>query len=290
MIEAHKIVEGIDALPTMPIAVSRMAQALADPDAGIKDVVDIVKYEPGLTGNILKMANSAYFGSTGPIDSIHQAVTRLGMQQVFRLVVISSAHTTMAPSVSGYDMPSGALWRHSVACALATQCLAEQIGVGRAETAFTSALLHDVGKLVIGNCLGIDFAAIEKYAGDNGVPFEQAERQIIGADHAQIGAAILEKWHLPQEVVAGVRWHHEPDALEGKSPMVDLVHVADAICVSMGLGTGRDGLYHRPSSSARTRCGISKLTMEQVISRTLGAMNELADLFSLPKEEAYHAL
>lgn len=290
MIEAHKIVEGIDALPTMPIAVSRMAQALSDPDTGIKDVVDIVKFEPGLTANILKMANSAYFGATGPIDSIHQAVARLGMQQVFRLVVISSAHTTMAPSVSGYDMPPGALWRHSVACALATQCLAEQIGVRRAETAFTSALLHDVGKLVIGNCLDLDFAAIEKYAVDSDVSFEQAERKVIGADHAMIGAAILEKWNLPQEVVMGVRWHHEPDAVKGNSPMVDLVHVADAICMSMGIGAGRDGLYYRPSAEARSRCGISKRTMELVISRTLGEMNELADLFSLPKEEAYYAL
>jgi putative nucleotidyltransferase with HDIG domain len=187
-------------------------------------------------------------------------------------------------------MPPGALWRHSVGAALATQCLAEQIGVVRAETAFTAALLHDVGKLVIGNCLDVDFGAIEEMANKQSIPFEQAEREVVGADHAQIGAAILEQWNLPEDIIAGVRWHHDPEGADVGSPMVDLVHVADAICMSMGIGSGRDGLYYRPSEAARRRCGISKKTMELVISRTLGAMSELADLFSLPQEEAHHAI
>ena len=287
---AREIIERIESLPAVPMAMSRMAQVLNDPDSGIMDVVEIVKFEPGLTASILKMANSAYFGGIQSVGSVHDAVTRLGIQQVFRLVVVSSMHSTMQRSLSGYDLPPGELWRHCVATALATQFLAREIGLARADTAFTAALLHDLGKLVIGNFLDVDFTAIEQAATSRNISFEEDEREIIGVDHAEIGATILEKWNLPQEIVESVRWHHDPDAVGAESLMVDLVHVADAICLSMGIGPGRDGLYYRPSEAARTRCGMSKKTMESVISRTLGAMSEFADLFLLPKEEVHHAL
>jgi len=290
MTYAQLMIKQIETLPAVPIALSRLSQILADPDSGISDVVEIVRYEPGLTAGILKLANSAYFGAVSSVGSIHQAVTRLGMQQVFRLVVISTMHSTMNRPLSGYDLPPGELWRHSVAAALATKCLSEEIGIAHAETAFTAALLHDIGKMIIGNHLKTDFLAIEAIATGRQISFEEAEREVIGADHAQIGAALLETWGIPQEIVTSVRWHHEPDALGSASPMVDLVHVADAMCLSMGIGPGRDGLYYRPSEAARARCSISKRTMESVISRTLGALSEFADLFSLPKEDVHHVV
>ena len=285
-----EIIESIDALPPVPVAMTRMARALSDPETDVREIVKIIQYEPGLTASILKMANSAYFGSMQAIGSIRLAVARLGLEQIFRLVVVSSVNSTLQRPLSGYDLPPGELWRHSVAAALATQYLAEEIGLKNVEMAFTAALLHDIGKLVIGNYLDVDFLAIEKVACEKGASFEEAEREVLGADHAQIGATVLEKWNLPPQIVAGVRWHHNPDTAGADSPMIDLVHVADAMCLSMGIGPGRDGLFYRPSEAAMSRCGLSRKTLEFVISHTLGAMDDFAELFSLPKGEVCHGV
>lgn len=289
MMQWERIVERIDSLPPMPVVMSRLAVVLSDPDVDTMDIVEIIQYEPGLTAGILKMANSAYFGSVQSIASLRQAVARLGLDQIFRLVVISSTQSTMKRPVAGYDLPPGELWRHSVAAAIATQFLAREIGVEHEEIAFTAALLHDVGKLVIGDFMDVDFKAIEREAFGRGVSFEEAEREVLGADHAQIGAAVLEKWNLPGQVIQPVRWHHDPDGT-APSRLVDIVHVADALCLSMGIGSGRDELYYRPSEAAIERCRVSKSAREAVISHTLGAMDDFAELFALPTTEVHHGL
>jgi len=290
MIFTADIIDKIDTLPPVPAAMSRMAQALSDPDTDVNDIVQIIQFEPGLTAGVLKMANSAFFGSAFEIGSIRQAVTRLGLEQVFRLVVISSVSSTMGKSVAGYDLPPGELWRHSVAAALVTQYLAEAIGLTNGEVAFTAALVHDVGKLIIGNFLDVDFPAIEKISVEQEISFEEAERNVLGADHAEIGAAVLEKWNLPSSIVDAVRCHHNPDQAKGHQSLVDVVHVADALCLSMGLGPGRDGLYYRPSETSLRRCGLSKHDRESIVSRALGALDKFSELFSIPKREVYHGV
>jgi putative nucleotidyltransferase with HDIG domain len=276
----------MDDFPVMPGVISQMADALAQPEIGIEDIVAIVENETGLTEEILRLAGSPYFGAYGPALSLQNAVIRLGMQQIFRIVVIASGRATLRHAVTGYDLPAGELWRHSVATALATQCLAEQLDVMRSETAFTAALLHDLGKLLIGNFMDVDVAAITALAEEHSISVEEAEREVIGADHAQIGAAMLEHWNLPEDIITVVRRHHDPSEAGRLSPVADLVHVGDIICMSMGIGIGRDGLYHRPSADAKLRHGIAQETMELVISRTQGSMQRLADLFSLPEEVA----
>lgn len=290
MIDWERIVERIDTLPPVPAAMSRLARTLANPDADTKEIVEIIQYEPGLTAGVLKMANSAYFGSVQSIGSLRQAVTRLGLDQIFRLVVISSVQSTFKRPVAGYDLPPGELWRHSVATAITTQYLAEETALAQAEIAFTAALLHDVGKLIIGNYLNIDFSAVEREAFGRGISFEEAEHEVLGADHAEIGAAVLMHWNLPPPMVQAVRWHHDPDQKGEDMPLIDIVHLADALCLSVGIGPGRDELFYRPSEHALARCKLSKRVRESVISHALGAMDDFAELFALPKMEVYHGV
>jgi HD-like signal output (HDOD) protein len=117
------MVPGGQSFPTMPEAGAKMLGVLEEPDTEISDIEEILRYDPGLTANILKLANSAYFGIPSKIGSLKQAVMVLGFKRLKQLVVASCVSAVMDKSVAGYDLPPGNLWRHSIAVSLAAEAL-----------------------------------------------------------------------------------------------------------------------------------------------------------------------
>jgi putative nucleotidyltransferase with HDIG domain len=150
-----------------------------------------------------------------------------------------------------------------------------ELKLDAAEEIFTAALLHDVGKIILGQFVQDDYAKIEM-ALDQGLAFETAESIVLGTNHAEIGAQILSKWSIPEDIVYAVRWHHEPEKAEGSNPMLDVVHVANMLCLMIGIGVGREGLSYRPSPVVTARLGISTAHLEKVASQTLQWANELS--------------
>ena len=136
-------------LPMMSNAALKVLTLLRDHNSDAASFERAIRYNPVLTANILKMANSAYFGFNGKIGSIRQGVVFLGWKRLHQLLVASSVHAVMEQTVAGYELPKGALWRHSVATAVASEHLMRQPAAPVLEESFTAALLHDVGKLVI---------------------------------------------------------------------------------------------------------------------------------------------
>lgn len=284
MKQREKVLAKIKSLPAMAATASKMTKLLEDPNVNIHELVDTIKYDPGLTANVLKLANSAYFGFARSVSSIRHAITLLGMKQVHRLVVAASFSSLMSKSVVGYELPEGELWRHSVASAIAAEKLCEMVKVTVKDTSFTAGLLHDIGKLILSSFVEKDFSEIEKTALVEEESFEKAEKEILGIDHAEVGGAILEQWRFPKELVDAVRWHHHPEVCKGESRMVvDIVHVADALCLTEGIGVGREGLQYRPSEEALKRLNLRTLMLEAIISQTMTGMEELKDLLEMGK-------
>ena len=137
-------------------------------------------------------------------------------------------------------------------------------------------MLHDIGKIVLGGFVDIGYDAVMAATAEN-VPFEEAERRALGADHAEVGASILSDWVFPPAMVEAVRWHHEPERASETNPLLDVVHVADALCLMRGIGGGRDGLQYHPSPQAAKRLGLEPTHLEIVASQTLQGVQELAD-------------
>ncbi len=119
----YQILSKVKAFPTMPEAGAKMLALLEEPDTEISEIEEILRYDPGLTANILKLANSAYFGIPSKIGSLKQAVMVLGFKRLTQLVVASCVSAVMDKSVPGYDLPPGNLWRHSIAVSLAAEAL-----------------------------------------------------------------------------------------------------------------------------------------------------------------------
>ena len=273
--ELKLILEDVKSFPSMPAAALKLLTLLKDENTSNAQIEQILRYEPGLTANILKLTNSAYFGLPTKIGSIRQAVLMIGWKRLTQIVLASCVSAIVDKPVQGYDLSAGELWRHSVAVSVASEILVKELKLSVSDEVFTAALLHDVGKMVLGRYVKEDIAMIDGEDMQD-MPFEQVERSMFGIDHAEIGANILKRWLFPPGMISAVRWHHDPDSAPKSSQMIDVVHVADVLCLMSGLGIGREGLQYRPSLAACERIGMNEEHLEKVVSQTLQWANDLA--------------
>ncbi len=277
--QANKIASAIKSFPGMPGTAVKLLALIDDSGMRVSQIEEILRHDPGLTANVLRIANSAYFGIPSKVGSIRQAVILLGLKRLIQMVIAACVSAIMDKSVPGYDLPPGELWRHSIAASVAAECLVKVLKVEAAEEIFTAALLHDVGKLVLGDFVKDEFKQIET-AVSQGISFEMAEKIVLGTNHADVGARILTKWLLPPEIVNAVQFHHAPEASERLSSMLDIVHVANFISMMIGIGIGRDGLQHEPSAEVTERLGLEPGHLEKVASQTMQWVKEFNELMN----------
>jgi len=261
----------------MPTAASKAIALLSDPEVEIGELADTIEYDQGLTANVLRLANSAYFAGPHTIGSLRDAIVRLGTNRIFQLVITSAIAPLTRPAVKGYDLPAGQLLEHSIAVALGTEELATKLGRTAPRFAFTAGLLHDLGKIVLSTFLEVDAGPIVKMAFEEQVSFEQAEARVLGIDHAEAGAVLLDGWQLPHEIVDAARYHHQPEALGSESFLVDLVHTANLLSLEAGIGMGVAGLNYRASGDVAARLKLRPSVAEAVVCGMLAGIEELED-------------
>ena len=275
--QVKKIASVIKSFPGMPGTAVKLLAMIDDPAMRVSQIEKILRQDPGLTANVLRLANSAYFGIPSKVGSIRQAVILLGLKRLIQMVIAACVSAIMDKPVPGYDLPPGELWRHSIAVSVAAEGLVKELKVDAGEEIFTAALLHDVGKLVLGEFVKDDLKQIET-AVSQGISFEMAETIVLGTNHADTGAEILTQWSLPPEIVNAVRWHHTPDQSDQQNTILDIVHVANFMSMMIGIGVGRDGLQHQPCAAASERLGLKLFHMEKVASQTIQWVTELSQV------------
>ncbi len=274
------IMRALQKVPTMPAVVPHLFEMVQQPDLPIQDLVSAVEYDPGLTSNVLRMANSAYFVGVRAIGSLQEAIVRLGMNRVVELVVAASTAPLVGQPVRGYDLAAGQLSEHSIAVAVGAEALAEELGQAPPRYAFTAGMLHDLGKVVLGTFLEVDVEPILEVAFTRRVPFEEAEHQILGVSHPEVGSVLLEHWNLPYELVEAVRYHHTPESVTGSSLLVDLIHVADQVAIESGVGSGIDGLHYRAFPAVWDRLKLKPAQAEKVLCKMMDGLDAARELIN----------
>jgi len=274
--EILTVINKVPALPTIAVEIQNM---LRNEDVDFRMLAEKIKYDPGLTANILNLANSAYFGFMRPVNSIADAIVLMGTKRVYELIVAESIAPIILRSVKGYVLSPGQLWQHSVAVAVASEQLVKKVGIRAPEYVFTAGLLHNVGKIVLGTFVEIEAEPILKLAAKDDISFDEAEQAVLGIDHAEVGSILLKKWHLPEHFVEVARYHHIPDKKPKDNILVDLVHAADALVMMAGIGIGADELHYRVDQSVMDRLGINKTVAEIVIADTMESLENLTQLF-----------
>lgn len=220
--------------------VVRLLHLLNDVDADYDEIVTMVSRDPVLSAKLLALCNSAAFGLAMPVASVDQAVLYLGFSEIHRLIMSLGFGSQLAKGLPGYDMEEGALWRHSLVTAFLTPRVLAVSGKAVADTsiAYTAGLIHDIGKLIIGQVIEEDKRArIHELVEKESLSLLQAERAVLGANHAQIGACLLRKWRIPDVIADAVEFHHEPP-LSDQPSLAGVIHVADAVAHQSGATPG----------------------------------------------------
>lgn len=257
---------------------------LRDPRMDMGSLAEALRHDPGITANILRLANSPYFGAVHPITTLRDAVVRLGAKRVAQLMLTVAVVPRISGEVAGYDMPRCALLEHSLAVAVASELAAVESRLDAPPYTFTAGLLANVGKIVMDQFLGMDGEEIIRLAESKGISFEQAERRVLGTDHVEVGAELLQFWNLPEEIVNVVRYRLEPEKSKESSQVLDLVHVGEVIARLTGMGQGVDGLQYQISEAAMSRLNLDQAAVERTMVNLLGHVQAIKDL--LPKCDA----
>ncbi|MCC6797147.1 MAG: HDOD domain-containing protein [Candidatus Hydrogenedentes bacterium] len=281
MSQREEILARVSTISALPTSATQMLALANNPDAQIEDVQRTVEYDPGLVTNLLRLANSAYFGTGGAINSVREAVVRLGFKRVFQIAMTSAVAPIAQKEIRGYDLPRNGLLRHSAATALAVEYLPKRLSMRVPDATYTAGLLHDLGKIVLGTYLEINSAPIVIKAYRESISFEIAEQMVLGTDHAEVGAALLEYWKLPQVVIDSVRWHHDPNKYphEDKT-VVDLVHLGEHVARICGTSSSTDGMNYSVCVESLDRLRVVPDVLELVASDVLGSLEEICSIFN----------
>jgi putative nucleotidyltransferase with HDIG domain len=270
------IMSQIRSFPSMPATGAKMLRMLEDPETGVDEIEAMLRHDPGLTGNVLKLANSAYFGIPAKVSSVKQGILLLGLKKLIQLVIASCVNSVMDKPVPGYDLPPGNLWRHSIAVSIAAEALVKDKKNIDAEDVFTPALLHDIGKLILGHFIKDELDDIEKIVSE-GVAYVVAEDMVLGTDHARVGAQVLTQWSFPRDVIEAVRWHHDPDFPEKATASVDVVYLSNLLCQANGQNDQDAGAIDELSPAVIERLGIDVSQFDAIASNVTLWVDELAD-------------
>lgn len=265
MAEIDGIIGRIEGLSPVARIGEKIMEIGSNPESSLSELVEVVRYDQGMTANLLRICNSSYFGLSKKIVSLNQAVSFLGMDRVVSFVMMGNCSDNLRHAQPGYDLNEGELWRYSVSSALMSQGLAEKRNLNDIPLIFTSALLKDLGKVVLNSYVKDSAEAISRAVENRGLSFIEAEREVIGIDHAEIGARVAEKWNFSPAMVNIIRNHHHPEISPADDLSLPVVYLADCICMMMGRDVGFDGLAYRYYQNVMDRLHFSDTDLQKTM-------------------------
>jgi putative nucleotidyltransferase with HDIG domain len=257
----------VDELPAPPVSLAAVIAACDDPDVTVGQLAQRILQDQNLTASILKLANSAFYGLSRRITTVTEAIGLLGFSTIKSLAISSHTYRLLNRPLDGYAMAQGEIWRHSAAVAMTARMLAVEVRLAPVEEAFIAGLLHDVGKVVLSSHLERAFTSVVGRSQERHMPFVDAEREVLGFDHAELGAMVTQRWNFPPELVEAIRFHHTPAEAVLRPRLCHVVHLADAVCVMLGVGLGVDGLAYEVDGHALSSLGFDRGRLERLLDQ-----------------------
>lgn len=215
-------------LVSLPEIVIRLNEMVDDPKCTAADIANTLGQDVALTGRLLKIVNSPFYGFPSKIDTISMAVTILGNQQL-RDLVLSTSVITRFQKIPMDIVNMDTFWRHSISCATAAKVLATHLRVNNQERFFVAGLLHDIGKLIMYITLPDPSRQVIELGRDTSIDPKTLETSVFGFDHAELGAELLRTWQLPDSLITATAYHHNPSEAENYQKEVAVVHLANAL-------------------------------------------------------------
>ena len=261
-------------LRSLPSTTMRLMSLLDDETVEADKVLEVIEKDPSLTSNLLKLANSAFYGVRRQIGTAREALVLLGNRTVVNLAFAASMGDILRGPLASYRLDRGQMWHHALGTALGASHLARLNGSRvTAERAFTAGLVHDIGKLLLNRPLRehLEQLPVEGSMQD----LLDAETAILGFNHAEAGARLGEEWNFPPYLVEIIAKHHHP--LEGaeEEALLKAVAAANLLTSHLGLGGGSGDLDSEELLDAGEALGYDALHLEELAGRLPGDLDGL---------------
>lgn len=269
----RKILNSINDLPPMPKIIYKAREVMANPISGFKEIAEVIETDQAIAAKVLQVANSAYYGLSGMVSSIHQATVVLGHQTLEQLITMVSATSLLGSRLKGYRMGSGSLWQHSLAVALCSRLIAKNKAPALENDAFSVGLIHDAGKLALDRYLLERRIQVDE-ALQGGITFLEVEKQVLGFDHTELASELCAKWRLPENHVSAMRYHHDPAASQG-NPLAFIIHTANHIAQQSGIGSSLDSALYELDPEALSFLGLDEEDLAGYTEATIEAVNQI---------------
>ncbi len=279
----QQLVQTVRDLPALPEVVVRVMRMAEDPRSDAQGIARVIATDQAMAARVLKLANSAFYGLPRRVSTLSEAVVILGFRTIKNLAIAASTFELLNREIAGYWLQRGELWRHSLACAIGAQLIARRVRLPVSEEAFVAGLLHDIGKVAINLFVREQFDQIMERALQDRIPFVEAEQAVLGFNHAMAGGLIAEKWNLPPLLVSVIKYHHQPSSAPEKEPMISVVHLADLLSITMGMGIGGDGLYYALEEGTLAMFGLEQADIDDLCEQIVDQMAQAANLQEQPE-------
>lgn len=276
-----ELVKGVGGLVTLPDVFIRINRLVEDPNSSIAEIAKVAGQDPSFTVRLLRVANSSFYGFSSSIDTVSKAVSIIGTSQIRSLALA----TSVASSFDGLPNTLVSMedfWRHSLYCALVARILAKQAGKCDPDAVFTAALLHDIGELVIFNRLPQQAKEALLLVLDSAdeLPVYQAERQVMGFDHTQVGGELARQWKLPPMLEECIEFHHDIHFAQRFPREVALVHIANILALMAEIHTLDPGDVAPIDQRAWEIVGLdAAAVMQATVDEALAEIAEAEQLF-----------
>jgi putative nucleotidyltransferase with HDIG domain len=263
----------VKTLPPAPRVLSQLLALLNDTEVDARRIVDLITFDPALTVKLMQRCNCASCGLAEPVEDIPQAVSLLGFNEIYRMVAVVIGESMLGAAQRGYGIDSGELWQHSATAALTAKVIADKLGA-EADLAFTAALLHDIGKLVLNGFLEGAYEPVLRQTGVSGKSFIEAEKSILGVEHSEIGGRLLSRWNFPESLVQAVWHHHDPAQAHPHQQLAGYTYLADLISHCLGQGQGFQSFAHCGEPEVLEMLEISQKEIEGFVMQSALAVEE----------------
>lgn len=242
--QKHNILGMVEKMPAFPQSVHRVIQLTTDINCDPKELVRVIEHDPVLILKILNLVNSAYFGLAQQITSINHAIIYIGVNTVKNLALgVATVGILPKKNEAGFDMEAFLL--HSLSTATIAKMFARKMKIPEKDSFdfFLSGLLHDFGKIVFAHFMPHEFHKALEMAKDNKMHLYDAENEIFGVNHTQIGSLLGEKWQLPSNVVEPLKGHHHSES--NQSIMTSVVSAANRLSKELNMGYSGENLIDK---------------------------------------------
>ncbi len=256
-------------LPTLPTVAIEVATLLDESRSTPKQITEVMKADQAITSKVLRLVNSAYYSIPGGVTSVERAITFLGYNTVFQLLIgVSVIEFSRLGGASGIDVRE--FWKHSLGVAVTGEIIGQRIGHEACEEIFSSGLLHDIGKLALAKVARDRFTRALEQARKEGIHLRKAEIEQGLPTHDEVGRILSEKWRFPPILRMAIGMHHRghlarpQGILPAQQALLDAVVLSNFLCRKFEIGNGGDPVVPELDRELLDRLGLFEKDLPQI--------------------------